>query len=38
MHTVRSTTLDPAPPPAAYLAVSGGIFRDCSIHDFDAVR
>ncbi|WP_338749267.1 Gfo/Idh/MocA family protein [Janibacter alittae] len=36
--TVRSTTLDPAPPPAAYLAVSGGIFRDCSVHDFDAVR
>lgn len=36
--TVRSTTLDPAPPPAAYLAVSGGLFRDCSVHDFDAVR
>lgn len=38
LHTVRSTTLDPAPPPAAYLAGSGGIFRDCSVHDFDAVR
>ena len=38
VHTVRSTTLDPAPPPAAYRAVSGGIVRDCSIHDFDAVR
>jgi len=38
VHTVRSTTLDPAPPPPAYLAVSGGIFRDCSVHDFDAVR
>ena len=38
VHTVRSTTLDPAPPPPAYLAVSGGIFRDCGIHDFDAVR
>jgi myo-inositol 2-dehydrogenase / D-chiro-inositol 1-dehydrogenase len=38
LHTVRSTTLDPAPPPPAYLAVSGGIFRDCSVHDFDAVR
>jgi myo-inositol 2-dehydrogenase / D-chiro-inositol 1-dehydrogenase len=36
--TVRSTTMDPAPPPAAYLAVSGGVFRDCSVHDFDAVR
>ncbi|MEO6789809.1 MAG: Gfo/Idh/MocA family oxidoreductase [Ornithinibacter sp.] len=38
VHTVRSTTLDPAPPPAAYLAGSGGIFRDCSVHDFDAIR
>jgi myo-inositol 2-dehydrogenase / D-chiro-inositol 1-dehydrogenase len=38
LHTVRSTTLDPAPPPAAYVAVSGGIFRDCSVHDFDVVR
>ena len=38
LHTVRSTTLDPAPPPAAYLAVSGGIFRDCAVHDFDAIR
>ena len=38
LTTVRSTTLDPAPPPVAYLAGSGGIFRDCSIHDLDAVR
>ncbi|MDX3728292.1 Gfo/Idh/MocA family protein [Streptomyces caniscabiei] len=38
LHTVRSTTLDPAPPPAAYVAVSGGIFRDCAVHDFDVVR
>jgi myo-inositol 2-dehydrogenase/D-chiro-inositol 1-dehydrogenase len=38
VHTVRSTTFDPAPPPAAYIAVSGGIFRDCAVHDFDAVR
>jgi myo-inositol 2-dehydrogenase/D-chiro-inositol 1-dehydrogenase len=38
VHTVRSTTLDPAPPPVAYLAASGGIFHDCSVHDFDAVR
>jgi myo-inositol 2-dehydrogenase/D-chiro-inositol 1-dehydrogenase len=38
LTTVRSTTLDPAPPPAAYLATSGGIFRDCSIHDLDTVR
>ncbi len=38
LHTVRSTTLDPAPAPRAYIAVSGGIFRDCSVHDFDTVR
>ena len=38
LHTVRSTTLDPAPPPAAYIAGSGGIFRDCAVHDFDAIR
>jgi myo-inositol 2-dehydrogenase/D-chiro-inositol 1-dehydrogenase len=38
VHTVRSTTLDPAPPPEAYIRGSGGIFNDCAIHDFDAVR
>jgi myo-inositol 2-dehydrogenase / D-chiro-inositol 1-dehydrogenase len=38
LHTVRSTTLDPAPPPPAYIAASGGIFRDCSVHDFDIIR
>ncbi|MFI1418699.1 Gfo/Idh/MocA family oxidoreductase [Streptomyces sp. NPDC020731] len=38
LHTVRSTTLDPAPPPAAYIPASGGIFRDCSVHDFDIIR
>lgn len=38
LTTVRSTTMDPALPPAAYIAGSGGIFRDCSIHDLDAVR
>jgi len=38
LHSVRCTTLDPAPPPAAYVAASGGIFRDCSVHDFDAIR
>jgi myo-inositol 2-dehydrogenase/D-chiro-inositol 1-dehydrogenase len=36
--TVRSTTLDPAPPPAAYIATSGGLFRDCGVHDYDAIR
>lgn len=37
LHTVRSTTMDPAPPPFDYLAGSGGIFRDCAVHDFDAL-
>jgi myo-inositol 2-dehydrogenase/D-chiro-inositol 1-dehydrogenase len=38
LHTVRSTTLDPTPPPFDYLAGSGGIFRDCLVHDFDLLR
>lgn len=29
---------DPGPPPADYIATSGGIFRDMTIHDFDMVR
>ncbi|ROQ30308.1 myo-inositol 2-dehydrogenase/D-chiro-inositol 1-dehydrogenase [Frondihabitans sp. PhB188] len=32
------TSRDPAEPPAAYVAVSGGIFRDMTIHDFDIAR
>lgn len=31
-------TCDPAPPPREFIATSGGIFRDCNIHDFDALR
>lgn len=38
LHTVRAMTSDPAPPPAAYLPLSGGLFRDCFVHDADAVR
>lgn len=29
------TSYDPAPPPIAYIKVSGGLFRDMMIHDFD---
>jgi myo-inositol 2-dehydrogenase/D-chiro-inositol 1-dehydrogenase len=29
---------DPAPPPLAYVKVSGGIFMDMTIHDFDMAR
>ncbi|MER0449105.1 Gfo/Idh/MocA family oxidoreductase [Streptomyces sp. Edi4] len=38
LHTVRAITSDPAPPPAAYLPLSGGLYRDCLVHDFDIVR
>ncbi|MFI5620962.1 Gfo/Idh/MocA family oxidoreductase [Streptomyces sp. NPDC051567] len=38
LHTVRTMTADPAPPEAAYLAASGGLYRDCLVHDFDMVR
>ena len=38
LHTVRSTTMDPAPPPMEYIASSGGIFRDCAVHDFDVLN
>ncbi|MFF1506424.1 Gfo/Idh/MocA family oxidoreductase [Streptomyces sp. NPDC058326] len=38
LHTVRAATSDPEPPPAAYLPLSGGLFRDCLVHDFDIVR
>ena len=38
LHTVRSTTMDPSPPPMEYIAGSGGIFRDCAVHDFDMLR
>src|ERR1039457_6857097 len=29
---------DPAPPPVSYVKVSGGIFLDMTIHDFDMAR
>jgi len=32
------TSRDPAPAPAAYIASSGGLFRDMTIHDFDMAR
>lgn len=32
------TSRDPGPAPQAYIAVSGGIFRDMTIHDFDMAR
>ncbi|SCK35458.1 myo-inositol 2-dehydrogenase / D-chiro-inositol 1-dehydrogenase [Streptomyces sp. ScaeMP-e48] len=38
LHTVRAVTSDPAPPPADYLPLSGGLYRDCLVHDFDVLR
>ena len=35
LETLHIISHDPAPPPASYVAVSGGIFKDMSIHDFD---
>lgn len=38
---IRDSPIDhprPRSPPISYIAHSGGIFRDCSIHDFDIVR
>jgi len=35
---MRAATHDPFPPPAEYIAASGGIFCDLHIHDFDAIR
>jgi myo-inositol 2-dehydrogenase/D-chiro-inositol 1-dehydrogenase len=37
-HIVKITSRDPAPPPAEYSAVSGGMFLDMTIHDFDMAR
>jgi myo-inositol 2-dehydrogenase / D-chiro-inositol 1-dehydrogenase len=38
VHMVRITSRDPAPPPIAYVKVSGGLFLDMMIHDFDMAR
>lgn len=38
LHQLRITSRDPEPPPAGYVADSGGIFLDMTIHDFDMAR
>jgi myo-inositol 2-dehydrogenase/D-chiro-inositol 1-dehydrogenase len=38
VQIVKITSRDPAPPPPAYVAISGGIFIDMMIHDFDMAR
>ncbi len=37
-HLVRISSRDSAPPPVSYVKVSGGIFLDMTIHDFDMAR
>jgi myo-inositol 2-dehydrogenase/D-chiro-inositol 1-dehydrogenase len=37
-HMLHIISRDPAPPPVAYVKVSGGIFLDMTIHDFDMAR
>ncbi len=38
LEQLTITSRDPGPPPAAYIKVSGGLFRDMTIHDFDIAR
>lgn len=38
LYLVRLIAHDHEPPPDEYIPVSGGLFRDSSIHDFDALR
>ncbi|GIV78409.1 inositol 2-dehydrogenase [Litorilinea aerophila] len=37
-HLMHIISRDPAPPPLSYIQVSGGIFLDMTIHDFDMAR
>ena len=38
VEMITITSRDPGAPPAEYIKVSGGIFRDMTIHDFDVAR
>ncbi|MEF9940182.1 MAG: inositol 2-dehydrogenase [Clostridium sp.] len=38
IHIIKVTSRDPEPPCADYVKVSGGMFLDMTIHDFDMVR
>lgn len=37
-HMIKITSRDSPLPPAAYIKISGGIYLDCLIHDFDMAR
>lgn len=38
LYSIRIISRDPAPPPIEYVKVSGGLFLDMMIHDFDMAR
>lgn len=38
LETLHIISHDPAPPPVDYIKVSGGVFKDMVIHDFDMAR
>lgn len=38
LEMLTITSRDPSPPPVDYIKVSGGLFRDMMIHDFDMAR
>ncbi|MFJ2028875.1 Gfo/Idh/MocA family oxidoreductase [Streptosporangium sp. NPDC087985] len=38
LHRVHMITADPRPAAPGYIPTSGGIYRDCHIHDFDILR
>jgi myo-inositol 2-dehydrogenase/D-chiro-inositol 1-dehydrogenase len=38
LETLQITSNDPAPPRLAYVKISGGLFKDMAIHDFDMAR
>jgi myo-inositol 2-dehydrogenase / D-chiro-inositol 1-dehydrogenase len=38
LETMSIISHDPAPPPIEYIRVSGGLFKDMTIHDFDTAR
>jgi myo-inositol 2-dehydrogenase/D-chiro-inositol 1-dehydrogenase len=38
LHTARAITSDMAPPPPEFIPLSGGLYRDCLVHDFDILR
>ncbi|MDQ3615480.1 MAG: Gfo/Idh/MocA family oxidoreductase [Actinomycetota bacterium] len=38
LHRVHVVTADEKPPHSSYIPTSGGLYRDCHIHDFDILR